>query len=169
MADRFAETGKTRRHATVIELLEDRPTTVVSQVLRPGFIEQEFLDSFGQRCRVIRCAETAAAAGIQEFGKGGMARLDGDGLLGPELNVVHGNYLSDDELGDAVNAGASVTVTPEVELYMSRAVPLTGRLRRLGGKPSMGVDVESGVGGDMFTALRMGRDLWYSSVPSEAP
>ena len=38
---------------------------------------------------------------------------------------------------------------------MSHGIPLTGRLRELGFQPSIGVDVESNISGDMFTIMRM--------------
>jgi 5-methylthioadenosine/S-adenosylhomocysteine deaminase len=53
-----------------------------------------------------------------------------------------------------VDRGASITVTPEVELQMGFGDPLTGRLRALGARPSIGADVESSLGGDMFTTMR---------------
>ena len=46
-------------------------------------------------------------------------------------------------------------MTPEVELQMGHGTPLTGRLRELGAQPSIGVDVESNISGDMFTIMRM--------------
>ena len=85
----------------------------------------------------------------------GYARLASLGLLTSRHNMVHGNYLSDDELKLVVDSGASVTVTPEVELQMGHGTPLTGRLRALGARPSLGVDVESNISGDMFTVMRM--------------
>lgn len=94
---------------------------------------------------------------------GGPARLNPDGytrlaklgLLDRRHNMVHGNYLSNRELRTVVDSGASVTVTPEVELQMSHGTPLVGRLRALGARPSLGVDIESNVSGDMFTVMRM--------------
>ena len=68
---------------------------------------------------------------------------------------MHGNFLGDAELKLLVDHGVSVTVTPEVELQMSHGTPLTGRLRALGARPSLGVDVESNISGDMFTVMRM--------------
>ena len=85
----------------------------------------------------------------------GYARLAGMNLLDRRHNMVHGNYLSDSELGIIVDSGASITVTPEVELQMSHGAPLVGRLRALGKQPSLGVDVESNISGDMFTVMRM--------------
>ena len=76
-------------------------------------------------------------------------------LLDKRHNMVHGNYLSDDELKIVIDSGASVTITPEVEIQMGHGAPLIGRVRALGGKPSLGVDVESNISGDMFTVMRM--------------
>ena len=85
----------------------------------------------------------------------GYAKLSKLGLLDKRHNMVHGNYLSDDELKIVVDSGASVTITPEVEIQMGHGAPLIGRVRALGGRPSLGVDVESNISGDMFTVMRM--------------
>jgi cytosine/adenosine deaminase-related metal-dependent hydrolase len=87
--------------------------------------------------------------------KDGYRKLAKNKLLGPNHNLVHGVYLGDSELKLIVDSGASITVTPEVELQMGHGVPLTGRVRALGARPSLGVDVESNISGDMFTVTRM--------------
>ena len=87
--------------------------------------------------------------------KNGYRKLAKMNLLGPNHNLVHGVYLGASELKLIVDSGASITVTPEVELQMSHGIPLTGRLRELGFQPSIGVDVESNISGDMFTIMRM--------------
>ena len=76
------------------------------------------------------------------------------GLLGPDHNVVHGNFLPDEELRLMVEAGASFTVTPAVELQTSPTVTLMGRLLALGKQPSLGADAETFVAGDMFHVMR---------------
>ncbi|HEX7966584.1 MAG TPA: amidohydrolase family protein [Stellaceae bacterium] len=85
----------------------------------------------------------------------GFPRLAAEGLVGPYLNIVHGNNLPDDCLRTLIDSGATVTVTPEVELQMGFGDCLTGRLRALGAAPSIGSDVESSIGSDMFTNMRM--------------
>ena len=85
----------------------------------------------------------------------GYKKLAKLGLLDKRHNMVHGNYLGDDELKIVVDSGASVTVTPEVEIQMGHGAPLTGRVRALGARPSLGIDVESNISGDMFTVMRM--------------
>jgi 5-methylthioadenosine/S-adenosylhomocysteine deaminase len=85
----------------------------------------------------------------------GFPRLVAEGLVGPRVNVVHGNNLAEDQLAMLIEHGASVTVTPECELQMGFGDCLTGRLRARGSAPSIGSDVESSLGGDMFTNMRM--------------
>ncbi|MDP6278982.1 MAG: amidohydrolase family protein [Nitrospinota bacterium] len=80
--------------------------------------------------------------------------LEKEGLLGPDHNVVHGNYLEEDELRVIVDSGASVTATPPVEMQKHPAESLTGRVLALGGRPSIGADIEIYDGGDMFHVMR---------------
>ena len=85
----------------------------------------------------------------------GFPRLVAEGLVDGRMNIVHGNNLAGDQLRALVESGASVTVTPETELQMGFGPCLTGRLRALGSAPSLGSDVESSLGSDMFTNMRM--------------
>src|SRR5580658_2027851 len=68
----------------------------------------------------------------------GWDRLESEGLLGPCVNIVHGNSLSDDQLARFCSLGISFTATPEVEMSMGHGLPITGRLRKLGRAPSLG-------------------------------
>jgi len=85
----------------------------------------------------------------------GFPRLVAEGLIDERVNVVHGNNLADEQLRGLVGSGAGVTVTPEAELQMGFGDCLTGRLRALGAAPSLGSDVESSLGSDMFTVTRI--------------
>ena len=86
--------------------------------------------------------------------KEGYHRIAREGLLGPDHNVVHGNYLNDDELRVIVDSGASVTSTPNVELQKNPVETLIGRVHALGGRPSIGADHEINLSGDMFHVMR---------------
>ena len=77
------------------------------------------------------------------------------GLVGPHINIVHGNNLTDAQLKAFVERGVSFSLTPENEMMQGHGHPITGRLRALGTAPSLGVDLESTIGGDMFTVARM--------------
>jgi 5-methylthioadenosine/S-adenosylhomocysteine deaminase len=81
--------------------------------------------------------------------------LEREGLVGDFVNVVHGNDLSDDRLARFVNDGVTFSVTAENEMAQGHGHPIVGRLRKLGSAPSLGIDLESVVSGDMLTAARM--------------
>lgn len=81
--------------------------------------------------------------------------LEAKGLLGPHVNIVHGNHLDDETLARLVGAGVTFTVTPEVEMGDGHGHPITGRLRELGAAPSLGIDIEAAISGEMLTAARM--------------
>ncbi len=86
---------------------------------------------------------------------GGWEMLMQRGLVGPHINIVHGNNLTDRQLAAFVDLGVTFSVTPENEMAQGHGHPITGRLRALGTAPSLGVDLESAISGDMFTVARM--------------
>lgn len=86
---------------------------------------------------------------------GGWQVLDREGLLGEQINIVHGRALSDDELARFCELGMSFSAAAESEMSQGHGHPLTGRLRKLGRAPSLGVDLESVLSGDMLTQARV--------------
>jgi cytosine/adenosine deaminase-related metal-dependent hydrolase len=85
----------------------------------------------------------------------GWDRLEAEGLLGPHVNIVHGHALSDAQLERFCALGMSFSAAAESEMSQGHGHPLTGRLRRLGRAPSLGVDLESVLSGDMLTQARV--------------
>jgi cytosine/adenosine deaminase-related metal-dependent hydrolase len=85
---------------------------------------------------------------------GGWERLIEEGLVGRGINVVHGNDLSDELLGRLVDLGVSFSVTPENEMIQGHGFPITGRLLKLAARPSIGIDLESVLAGDLLAAAR---------------
>jgi 5-methylthioadenosine/S-adenosylhomocysteine deaminase len=77
------------------------------------------------------------------------------GLLSPRTNVVHGAGLTDDWLKTLVDAGASLTSTPENELGQGHGFPVTGNLLRLGAAPSLGTDTDAVTPADVLSAARI--------------
>jgi 5-methylthioadenosine/S-adenosylhomocysteine deaminase len=75
-------------------------------------------------------------------------------LLGPDVNVVHANFLDPDEFKVLADHGATVSITPEVEMMMGLGLPPTGAARQAGAHINLGTDVVTGVGSDMFTQMR---------------
>lgn len=135
---------------------DDALVTLAMAILGPDFSTYEVTEHDFRLAREYGLLSSAHVWGApNRMNPDGYAKLAEAGLLGPDHNMVHGCYLPDDELKLLVDHGVSVTVTPEVELQMSAGDPLTGRVRALGARPSLGVDVESNISGDMFTVMRM--------------
>jgi 5-methylthioadenosine/S-adenosylhomocysteine deaminase len=86
---------------------------------------------------------------------GGWDVLEREKLVADYVNIVHGNDLADDRLKRFVDLGVTFSVAPENEMAQGHGHPITGRLRKLGAAPSLGVDLESVISGDMLTVARM--------------
>ncbi|MBE7366632.1 amidohydrolase family protein [Ramlibacter pallidus] len=85
----------------------------------------------------------------------GWAKLEAAGLLGPNINIVHGHALTDAQLERFCALGMSFSAAAESEMSQGHGHPLTGRLRQFGRAPSLGVDLESVLSGDMLTQARI--------------
>ncbi len=86
---------------------------------------------------------------------GGWEKLIEAGLVGAGINIVHGNDLPDDLLDRMVNLGVSFSVTPENEMIQGHGFPITGWLLKRGVRPTVGIDLESVLAGDLFSAARV--------------
>lgn len=85
----------------------------------------------------------------------GWEKLEAAGLLGPQINIVHGHALSDGQLKRFCDLGMSFSAAAENEMTQGHGHPITGRLRAHGKAPSLGADLESVLGGDMLTQARV--------------
>jgi 5-methylthioadenosine/S-adenosylhomocysteine deaminase len=85
----------------------------------------------------------------------GYHQLLDDGLIGSDHTIVHGNYLSDEELKRLLDAGVSACSSVQTELKGYAADPLVNRVRALGHMPALGVDVEPRVCGEMFREMQV--------------
>ncbi|MBG9913790.1 hypothetical protein ABD67_02460 [Bacillus sonorensis] len=81
-------------------------------------------------------------------------KLHKAGLLGPDLNMVHVNAISEEEMKMLSAHGSSISVTPEIEMMMGHGYPVTGLALKHGVHPSLGVDVVTSTGGDLFVQMK---------------
>jgi 5-methylthioadenosine/S-adenosylhomocysteine deaminase len=140
------------------ELLPDDDGLVTLQALLRG---PELSSLEVTRADIARARELGLRMsmhmGTGEYGTRyhGIRALHDAGLLGDDMIFVHCCTSDDDELAMAAAAGASACVTPAVEAAMpGLGAPATGRLLAHGLRPSLGVDVEVGTPGDMFSLMR---------------
>jgi 5-methylthioadenosine/S-adenosylhomocysteine deaminase len=83
-----------------------------------------------------------------------VADLREHGLLRGTTMFVHANGITDEELRMLADAGASLSVSPDVELKMGFGSPVTGRALAAGVRPTLSVDDVPSAGGDLFSTMR---------------
>jgi len=98
----------------------------------------------------------------------GWEKLIAAGLVGAGINIVHGNDLPDDLLDRMVDLGVSFSVTPENEMIQGHGFPITGRLLKRGVRPTIGIDLESVLAGDLFSAARVALSMQRALDNAEA-
>jgi 5-methylthioadenosine/S-adenosylhomocysteine deaminase len=84
-----------------------------------------------------------------------VTKLKKQGLLGPDTTYVHCNTLADDELQDIADSGGTVSIAPDIEMQMGHGWPATGRLTRVGIRPSLSIDTCVSNSGHMFGTMQI--------------
>ncbi|TCR70445.1 amidohydrolase family protein [Bosea sp. BK604] len=136
---------------------DDRRVTLAAAILGPQFSTPEVTEHDFRMARDLGLLSSSHAARRPQdrvSAKGYFIPAE-RGLLDHSHNVVHGNYLTDEELKLVVESGASITVTSLIELHVHPADPVTGRVSALGGLPSLGVDSIPAANSDLFTEMRV--------------
>jgi 5-methylthioadenosine/S-adenosylhomocysteine deaminase len=93
--------------------------------------------------------------GIGGFGERSIAALHERGLMGADTTYIHCSRLDSDEYAMIADTGGSVSIAAEVEMHMGHGFPPTGAMLDAGVRPSLSVDVCTGIGGDMFGQMRI--------------
>lgn len=81
--------------------------------------------------------------------------LDSQGLLGPELTLIHGNSFTPSEMALIAGAGAWISASPDTELQMGIGAPPLRAMLDAGVGPTVSVDVVTAADGDLRVQLRM--------------
>ena len=76
------------------------------------------------------------------------------GLLGPDTTYIHCTTLNDTEIQMIVDTGGTVSLASPVEMMMGHGMPPIQKFLDRGLTPSLSVDVETNVPGDMFNQMR---------------
>ncbi|MGI5522439.1 amidohydrolase family protein [Micromonospora sp. CA-259024] len=83
-----------------------------------------------------------------------LRRMDHAGLLGPHLQLVHVNNMTDDDAKLLADNGVGVTVTPIVEATMGHGASAFSRFADAGGRAGLGTDVVVNAPTDLFEPMR---------------
>ena len=80
--------------------------------------------------------------------------LQEQGLLGPDITFIHLNTSSDQAIKLVADSGGTVSSSPAIEATMGHGMPVFARLAAVGLAPSLSIDAECSVAGDMFGQMR---------------
>ena len=85
-----------------------------------------------------------------------VGELERYGLLGPDVNYVHGNFLSDAEWDLLAASGGTLTITPSTDMLMQFGTfPATGPALARGIVSGFGIDMICSAGTDLFSEMRL--------------
>lgn len=120
----------------------------------PEFTEFEVTKSHWKLARDVG-ARISVHVGVGTFGKRyKLSEFGRAGLLTDDTTYIHCTTLDDEEIQMVVDTGGTVSLAAPVEMMMGHGmVPIQKFLDR-GLRPSLSVDVETNVPGDMFTQMR---------------
>jgi cytosine/adenosine deaminase-related metal-dependent hydrolase len=117
--------------------------------IEQGKVEIDFARELG--AHLIGCN---AGMGLLTGNVNYVLELANAGLLGPDMIIIHGNSLIDEELDRIAEAGAAIAAAPENELGGGFLYPMIGRAMERGAQTSLGVDTVMAFRGDLFTQMR---------------
>ena len=120
--------------------------------------------------------ETARALGLPvtvhasgpRTAHGQVATMAGAGLLGPDLQVVHANCATGDEIAALVDTGTKISVSPHSELLIGYGLPRTAEFLAAG--IGVGLSVDSTVltgNADMFSIMKVTQGIANAEAHEE--
>ncbi|HWN36220.1 MAG TPA: amidohydrolase family protein [Pseudonocardia sp.] len=146
-----------RRVRTELLADDDALVTLAMAARGPDFVGLDRTVTDFALARELGVPITAhVAGGRADSNSRGAAVLDGAGLLGPDLTLVHVNGAPDEDLRRLADRGTSVSISPQIELTMPGlgANVAVRRMLAAGLRPSLSVDSETAAASDMFTQMR---------------
>jgi cytosine/adenosine deaminase-related metal-dependent hydrolase/ribose/xylose/arabinose/galactoside ABC-type transport system permease subunit len=100
-------------------------------------------------------ARITTHVGVGTYGQDNKVQHFGEaGLLGPDTTYIHCTTLNDTEIQMIVDTGGTVSLASPVEMMMGHGMPPIQKFLDRGLHPSLSVDVETNVPGDMFNQMR---------------
>jgi cytosine/adenosine deaminase-related metal-dependent hydrolase len=92
---------------------------------------------------------------VHTGGKGNVALLEREGLLGPDLQLINSSSWDATDMANIGRTGTHVSITPASEMRYSYALPQVTELLKLNIKISLSMDTPAVAGNsDMFMAMR---------------
>lgn len=93
-----------------------------------------------------------------------VADLGREGLLGPDVTLIHCTDSDASDLAAIAEAGSSVVLTPASEMAGGMGSPPIQRLINAGIRPGLGVGSEATAPGDIFAQMRATNSIQHASM-----
>jgi len=133
---------------------KDQMLTYALAAPGPEFVDFEIARDHWKLAREVG-ARITTHVGVGSYGMEGKVQEMGEaGLLREDTTYIHCTTLNDTEIQMIVDTGGTVSLAAPVEMMMGHGMPPIQKFLDLGLRPSLSVDVETNVPGDMFTQMR---------------
>jgi len=133
---------------------KDQMLTLALAAPGPEFVDFEVARDHWKLARETD-ARLTVHVGVGSYGLDRKVERFGEaGLLGPDTTYIHCTSLNDTEIQMIVDSGGTITLASPVEMMMGHGMPPIQKFLDRGLKPSLSVDVETNVPGDMFNQMR---------------
>lgn len=143
-----------RRLARDVFSSKDQLLTLALASKGPEFMPFEAAKSQWELARSVD-ARISVHVGVGTFGRHGKLQAMGEaGLLGADTTYIHCTTLNDNEIKMIVDTGGTISISAPVEMMMGHGMVPTQKFLDRGLRPSLSVDVETNVPGEMFTQMR---------------
>jgi 5-methylthioadenosine/S-adenosylhomocysteine deaminase len=130
----------------------DQLLTLAMAVRGPGFTSLDVAEHDWRLAREVgvrisvHIVQPSQLATLEDMGHAG--------LLGPDTTYIHCTGMNETEWKMIADTGGTISIACPIELQMGFGLPPIQRALDLGLRPSLSVDVETSVPGDMFTQMR---------------
>ena len=142
------------RAATEYFSTKDQMLTLALAAPGPEFTDFEVSRDHWKLARETG-ARITTHVGVGTYGQDAKVQEMGEaGLLGPDTTYIHCTTLNDTEIQMIVDTGGTVSLASPVEMMMGHGMPPIQKFLDRGLRPSLSVDVETNVPGDMFNQMR---------------
>ncbi|MDT0649869.1 amidohydrolase family protein [Autumnicola edwardsiae] len=140
----------------VLEIIEgDKKYKNISLGLGARSVNSQFLKEDWSRARELDLPITIHASSTEDQ-KGQISKLANIGLLGNDVNIIHANFITNEEISAVKESGASITMTPYSEMRIGYGFPQVNRLMQSGINLGVGVDTTALSGNaDLFSILKL--------------
>ncbi len=159
------------RAATEHFSTKDQMLTLALAAPGPEFTDFEVSRDHWKLARETE-ARITTHVGVGTYGLDSKVQRFGEaGLLGPDTTYIHCTTLNDTEIQMIVDTGGTVSLAAPVEMMMGHGMPPIQKFLDRGLRPSLSVDVETNVPGDMFNQMRsvLGLQRAMASAGGKSP